>query len=260
MEVKEHETRVSVDGLRSQLGNGDETAPQGALCKGVKLVVDVVSIVDDNKIPRDINCAVKSTSGDRMKVRHEHGELMCIHHPCTEHRREADIAVAVAVAGPGKVLAGSGPADRELGACYLDLIRYGSVKNCMNAVLLLLGERKLEAVSEGCREAGGARNVVRLKTKVGGRVSGESGWHRVPEAYGGDGAGSRSMVRKLTEHAMQAMSPHPRPQFPTRFLSPSRGNVIHMEALGGETVSNGDSDNVGTLGGQGSRSVGGYRR
>lgn len=98
-----------------------------------------------------------------MKVRHEYGELMCIYHPCTEHRREADIAVAGAVAGPGKVLAGSGPADRELGACFLDLIRYGSVKNCMNAVLLLLGERKLEAVSEGCREAGGARNVVRLK-------------------------------------------------------------------------------------------------
>lgn len=74
-----------------------------------------------------------------MKAQHEYGESMCIHHPCTEeYRREADIAVAVAVAGagagPGKVLAGSGPADRELGACYLDLIRYGSVKNCINAV------------------------------------------------------------------------------------------------------------------------------
>lgn len=42
-----------MDGLRSQLGNGDEVTPQKrTLCKGMELVVDVVSMVDDNKIPR----------------------------------------------------------------------------------------------------------------------------------------------------------------------------------------------------------------
>jgi hypothetical protein len=42
-------------------------------------------------------------------------------------------------------------------------------------------------------------------------------------------------------------SPAAQPRFPTQFLSPSSKNVMQMEALGGETVRNGDSDNVGTL-------------